>query len=46
MIDQGVLYLLRKESSFFDSAIHGVKHWQTVERSLTIPITINCILTA
>ena len=33
MIDQGVLYLLRKESSFFNSPIHGVKHWKTVERN-------------
>lgn len=33
MIDQGVLYLLRKESPFFDSPIHGLKHWQTVERN-------------
>jgi len=33
MISQGVLNLLRKESSFFDSPIHGVKHWQTVERN-------------
>ena len=33
MISQGVLNLLRKESSFFDSAIHGIKHWQTVERN-------------
>ena len=33
MIDQGVLHLLRKESSFFDSPIHGIKHWKTVERN-------------
>jgi len=33
MIDQGVLYLLRRESLFFNSTIHGVKHWQTVERN-------------
>jgi len=33
MIDQGVLYLLRKESSFFNSSIHGIKHWETVERN-------------
>jgi uncharacterized protein len=33
MIAQDILSLLRKESSFFDSPIHGVKHWQTVERN-------------
>ncbi|MBL6985220.1 MAG: hypothetical protein ISR74_06460 [Candidatus Thioglobus sp.] len=33
MIDQSVLDLLRKESLFFNSPIHGVKHWQTVERN-------------
>jgi len=33
MISQEVLSLLRKESEFFYSPIHGVKHWQTVERN-------------
>jgi uncharacterized protein len=33
MIDQQILNLLKKESSFFDSPIHGVKHWETVERN-------------
>ncbi len=33
MIAQDILSLLRKESSFFDSPIHGVEHWQTVERN-------------
>lgn len=33
MIDRDVLYLLRKKSLFFNSPIHGVKHWKTVERN-------------
>ena len=33
MINQDVFNLLRIESSFFDSRIHGIKHWQTVERN-------------
>ncbi len=33
MIAQDVLYLLRKESDFINSPIHGLKHWETVERN-------------
>ena len=33
MISQDVLSLLNKESLFFDSPIHGIKHWKTVERN-------------
>jgi uncharacterized protein len=33
MISQEVLSLLRKESEFFYSPIHGIEHWQTVERN-------------
>ena len=33
MIKPEVLDLLRKESAFFDSPVHGVSHWQTVEQN-------------
>ena len=33
MIGSNVLALLKKESLFFDSPIHGINHWQTVERN-------------
>jgi uncharacterized protein len=33
MIAEDVLALLKAESGFIDSRIHGLKHWQTVERN-------------
>ncbi|MBL4640608.1 MAG: hypothetical protein JKX86_02230 [Verrucomicrobiales bacterium] len=33
MIKSAFLELLRNESPFFDSIIHGVDHWRTVERN-------------
>ena len=33
MITEDVLALLKAESGFIDSRIHGLKHWQTVERN-------------
>ncbi|MBT5784093.1 MAG: hypothetical protein HN639_00960 [Candidatus Thioglobus sp.] len=33
MITQEALYLLREESGFITSPIHGLKHWRTVERN-------------
>ena len=33
MIEPPVIALLKKESPFFNSPIHGVVHWQTVERN-------------
>ena len=33
MIAEDVLALLKSESGFIDSRIHGLKHWQTVERN-------------
>jgi len=33
MIEQSVLNILKEKSKFFNSSIHGVKHWQTVERN-------------
>jgi uncharacterized protein len=33
MINENVLKLLERESLLFNSPIHGVKHWQTVERN-------------
>ena len=33
MIAEDVLVLLKAESGFIDSKIHGLKHWQTVERN-------------
>ena len=36
MVSQEVFNLLQKESLFFDSPIHGIKHWQTIERNTII----------
>jgi len=33
MISQKILILLQEESLFFNSAIHGINHWKTVERN-------------
>jgi HD superfamily phosphodiesterase len=32
-MDQKILDLLKAESPFFNSDIHGLQHWQTVERN-------------
>lgn len=33
MINQEIFDLLRRESLFFNSPIHGINHWKTVERN-------------
>ena len=33
MINQEVFNLLQKKSLFFDSPVHGINHWKTVERN-------------
>ena len=33
MIAQRVLEVLKQESTFFNSSIHGIQHWQTVEHN-------------
>jgi uncharacterized protein len=33
MIEQSVLNILKEKSNFFNSSLHGIKHWQTVERN-------------
>ena len=33
MITDGIFALLKAKSNFINSPIHGLKHWQTVERN-------------